>query len=441
VATEACIAAAHQGRAEDQFRLGVMYCTGEGVEQDLVAATFWYQRAAEQGHRYAQHNIAVMLSNGQGTRQDQAAAFQWSMKAAEQGVPEAQLMLGNLFAAGLGVVADPATARHWYGKAAAQGNATALTRLRALDKAGQSISPSAHPSKIQSSDPLPSVGAIAIITMVYNERINLPIWLRHYRRMAPSATLFVIDHSSDDGSTNNLSGVNVIPVPRDEHDERDRTFLINSLQQGLLRYYETVIYTDSDELLVPDPAKATTLEVYLRSRQYSYASPIGVNVIHMVADEPPLDLRRPLLLQRRYGQFHSHLCKPIVTRIPLTWEPGFHSCEKPFYIDLHLYLFHIKQIDKDLALQRQQLVRRLSWSKRAIEAKHSAHHRYDDENFVREFFHDPALVFQERGSQPFAFAAELARFQEEAREMFGTFHVAGFAGPIVEIPDNFRSSF
>src|SRR5690349_13220915 len=30
---------------------------------------------------------------------------------------------------------------------------------------------------------------LAIMTMVYNEAINLPIWLRHYRRMAPGATL------------------------------------------------------------------------------------------------------------------------------------------------------------------------------------------------------------------------------------------------------------
>src|SRR5205814_1216431 len=93
-------------------------------------------------------------------------------------------------------------------------------------------------------------GAIAIMTMVYNESTNLPIWIRHYRRVAPSAALFVIDHSSDDGSTGFLFGVNKIPLPRNELDERDRTFFINSLQQGFLRYYDTVIYTDCDELLV-----------------------------------------------------------------------------------------------------------------------------------------------------------------------------------------------
>jgi hypothetical protein len=60
---------------------------------------------------------------------------------------------------------------------------------------------------------------IAIITMVYNESFNLPIWIKHYRRTAPNANLFVVDHSSDDGSTDNLSGVNKIALPRDKLDE------------------------------------------------------------------------------------------------------------------------------------------------------------------------------------------------------------------------------
>ena len=108
---------------------------------------------------------------------------------------------------------------------------------------------------VTGSSPLmpPRHERIAIMTMVYNESTNLPIWIGHYRRTAPSANLFVIDHGSDDGSTAPVSGVTRIPLPRGELDERDRTFLINSLQQGFLRYYDIVIYADCDELLVPDP--------------------------------------------------------------------------------------------------------------------------------------------------------------------------------------------
>src|SRR5208282_4196404 len=63
---------------------------------------------------------------------------------------------------------------------------------------------------------------IAIVTMVYNERVNLPIWIRHYTNHCPGATLFVIDHGSDDGSTQGLIGVNLVPLPRTPFDDQIR---------------------------------------------------------------------------------------------------------------------------------------------------------------------------------------------------------------------------
>jgi len=438
---EAWLAAADQGDAEAQFQLGVMYCTGGDVPQDLAQANSWYLRAAEQGHRYAQYNIAVMLFHGQGIRQDRAAAFAWSAKAAAQGVPEAEVLLGDLYAAGLGTAPDRDSARHWYEKAVAHGNAFAARRLRALEEANRRSSTATGAAVAPARRPQRRAGSIAIVTMAYNERVNLPIWLRHYRRTAPTAALIVIDHASDDGSTDDLPGVTRIPLPRGEVDERDRVFLVNSLQHGLLRYYETVIYTDCDELLVPDPAKAAGLEAYLRQQQYAYASPTGVNVIHLVDAEPALDFAKPLLQQRRHAQFHSALCKPIVTRVPLTWEPGFHSSEQKFNVDRDLYLFHTKQIDRDHALRRQQLTRQLPWSSAAIEARHSAHQRIADEQFLREFFLDPINVLRQQELQPFSFDREIARLLEEAREIGGTFHVPAFTGPIVEIPERFRNAF
>jgi len=284
-------------------------------------------------------------------------------------------------------------------------------------------------------------GKIAIMTMVYNESTNLPIWLRHYRRIAPTANLFVIDHASDDGSTALLSGATRIPLPRDELDEHDRTFLINSLQHGLLRYYDIVIYTDCDELLVPDPAKSARLDTYLWDQPYSYASPVGLNVIHIAEIEPAIDFTRPLLLQRQYGQFRSTMCKPVITRVALTWEPGFHTCNRSPNIDRNLYLFHIKQIDKDEALRRQHIVQQLPWSAADIEANHGAHHRYDDERFVREFFLDPANELRQLGAREFAFDPGIARLQGETHERSGIFHLPDFKGPVVEIPRSFRTAF
>ncbi|MFD2205603.1 tetratricopeptide repeat protein [Kiloniella antarctica] len=45
---------AEQGEVEAQYALGEMYSKGLGAEQDLKAATQWYELAAEQGHLLAQ---------------------------------------------------------------------------------------------------------------------------------------------------------------------------------------------------------------------------------------------------------------------------------------------------------------------------------------------------------------------------------------------------
>ncbi|WP_303396492.1 SEL1-like repeat protein, partial [Pseudomonas fragi] len=39
---------AEQGDAAAQYKLGIMYATGEGVAQDAKQAVTWYRKAAEQ---------------------------------------------------------------------------------------------------------------------------------------------------------------------------------------------------------------------------------------------------------------------------------------------------------------------------------------------------------------------------------------------------------
>ncbi len=61
-----------QGHAGSQFELGVLYCTGKGVEKDLALAVGWYEKAAHEGHVVAKHNLGVMLINGMGVEADPA---------------------------------------------------------------------------------------------------------------------------------------------------------------------------------------------------------------------------------------------------------------------------------------------------------------------------------------------------------------------------------
>jgi hypothetical protein len=106
---------------------------------------------------------------------------------------------------------------------------------------------------------------VAVVTMVYNEGVNLPIWVRHYKAHCPGATLFVIDHGSDDGSTHGLPEVNLIPFPRTPFDDQTRAEIVTDFQHALLRLYDVVIYTDCDEMLVADPRIHASLGSFLAS--------------------------------------------------------------------------------------------------------------------------------------------------------------------------------
>lgn len=60
------LAAAGNGFAEAQFKLGYFYEYGRGVEKNYETAAAWYNRAAEQGHPSAQYQLAKLYQHGLG---------------------------------------------------------------------------------------------------------------------------------------------------------------------------------------------------------------------------------------------------------------------------------------------------------------------------------------------------------------------------------------
>src|ERR1051326_102476 len=224
---------------------------------------------------------------------------------------------------------------------------------------------------------------IAIVTMVYNERVNLPLWIRHYKSHCPGAMLFVLDHGSDDGTTTGLDGVNVIPLPRTPFDDQARGESIADFQHALLRFYEVVICTDCDEMLVADPRKHASLGAFLASVTSEVIAPTGVNVHHVRGMEDPVDLNAPILGQRRYVRFASGVCKPSVARVPLCWVPGFHWCDRVPDYRTDLYQFHLRRMDITTSLERLRVTRAMPWSERAL-CNWGFRQRQTDEERIRE---------------------------------------------------------
>ena|SRR5580658_5503367 len=285
--------------------------------------------------------------------------------------------------------------------------------------------------------------ATAVITFVYNEIVNLPIWRRYYGGIFGERNLFVIDHSSSDGSTDDLGLVNKLWLARKELDEHKRCVFMASFVRGLLEYFDTAIYTDCDEMLVPDLAIYKNLQDYLDRNDFEYMAPVGMNVQHIISLEPPLNLAWPILRQRRFARFTNSMCKPLITRIPIVWATGFHASDQPANIDPNLFNLHLKPMDYDIGLKKQKLTREMAWAASSLAAGHGAHARYDDERFIRESFLDAnnLATNPQYGVQPFEFSEEIERFKSEVVYRGGIYYGPHGNGKVVEIPERLRAAF
>lgn len=209
-------------------------------------------------------------------------------------------------------------------------------------------------------------GSRAIVTIVRDEAERLPIWLRYYSRFFAAEDIYVLDHGTNDGSTDG-GGFVRIPV---EHDTVEVGWMwerIQEIQRRLLDSYETVLCTDVDEIVAPDPRKGDLGE-YIDRFDRDFVTCTGYELIHIREYEPPLDLERPILEQRSHWFPSRIYSKPLLSRIPLHWTPGAHACEEGRRArhlrrpDPDLFLIHLHRMDYDLCLRKHRRWSGWQWS-------------------------------------------------------------------------------
>lgn len=82
-----------RGDMAAQYKVGMMYEEGTGVERDLSKAALWYEKSAWQGYADAQYTLALMYAEGRGVAQNEERAMIWLAKAARQGDKKARKLL------------------------------------------------------------------------------------------------------------------------------------------------------------------------------------------------------------------------------------------------------------------------------------------------------------------------------------------------------------
>jgi Glycosyl transferase family 2 len=221
---------------------------------------------------------------------------------------------------------------------------------------------------------------ICAITNVYNEAFNLPTWLKYYGSQVGLENCIVVDHGSDDGSTSNLGRVGVINMPREKFNDGIRAQFISNLATSMLRLYDAVLYSDCDEILVPDPGKYSSLLDFCARMTTPAATAIGLNVVHRLDLEGPIRVDAPILQQRRHVRFVSPMCKTLIVRKAVSWGGGFHSCSHPPAFS-DLYLFHLRWLDLGESLKRLAITRQVQFA----DERAGPHHRWEYARYVSHY--------------------------------------------------------
>ena len=109
-------AAAKQGHAKAQFRLGQLYDDGElGRNPELSA--HWFKLSAEQGYPYAQWVHGLNLMNGTGMEKDPQLGLQYIQRAADGKFEGALQFVADAYAEGKhGYSKDPELSQRWRSK-------------------------------------------------------------------------------------------------------------------------------------------------------------------------------------------------------------------------------------------------------------------------------------------------------------------------------------
>jgi len=106
-----------EGSKKAAFYLGSIYEKGKDV-QDYKKSFYWYEKAADKGFDKAQYKLGMAYKNGLGVEVDKKKAFDWFLKASAQKLSVAQYEIGNAYYYGEGTEKNEAYAATVWGEAA-----------------------------------------------------------------------------------------------------------------------------------------------------------------------------------------------------------------------------------------------------------------------------------------------------------------------------------
>ena len=245
----------------------------------------------------------------------------------------------------------------------------------------------------------------AVFTIVKNEDYFLPIWLSHYKRFFADQDIYVLDHQSDDGSTENLD-VNRITVQNEvAFDHQWLVNVVEQFQRVLLEKYECVLFAESDEILYSvEKGLDEMIDTFL-AEENDYIVCNGYELTQNLGVEPPLGRTDAIMPNRNYWFPNGQYNKPLLTKKPLSYVWGFHNTAGyPDHGDRYgkygFTMVHLHRHEFELMIQRKE--RASKWNIMEKDSYASWHNKTWEREKLERFWN---IAFEE-GAQLVEIPAE-----------------------------------
>ncbi len=281
---------------------------------------------------------------------------------------------------------------------------------------------------------------IAIISNHYNESFHIKHWLDYYTKELGSTNCIIVDHSSTENFRQLIHNydIGIINLPRNFLDEIQMADFISCLATSLLKFYDIIIHTDIDEIIIPSPNKYNGLVDYFSKNEHNTYTCVGLNVVNEIYQENPYNNEIPLFDQRQYVRFFSPMCKTVAIRQPVHWSPGYHGLNLEInFHDYNLFMFHMREMDFTHRLDRLGQQRKY---KRSHPEMNLRNQQISNQQLFNEFL---AMTTWPK-SADFNQVIEHANFIQNNLSKQDTFNVVNmdyFPQTLYKIPDYFKSPF
>ncbi len=114
---------------KEAFIKGVQFSQNGSQGSNMTKAVNYIQYSAATGYAEAQFKLGLMYFQGVGVQANSAVGFYWIQKAARNDYPEAQIYLAYMYKKGIGVPVDMFQSNYWLRQAKRNGIDVNITSL------------------------------------------------------------------------------------------------------------------------------------------------------------------------------------------------------------------------------------------------------------------------------------------------------------------------